>query len=220
MINVLPRNNTPGEVEGAERYRMSQYAAWDMIVGRVAPELGGSDDLIDVIGVNYYIHNQFVWYGDHSRMIVPSDPRYRHISVMLQELYERFRRPIFIAETGIEDDTRPAWLRYVSRELYAAWAAGVPIEGLCLYPIVNHPGWEDDRHCHNGMFDYADEHGVRAVYEPLAEELARQQENVQALRAGTIGIDRLEGLDTSSLDWAAHVMDERTEESRTTRDRV
>jgi len=108
----------------------------------------------------------------------------------------------------------------VSREVYAAWAAGVPIEGLCLYPIVNHPGWEDDRHCHNGMFDYADEHGVRAVYEPLAEELARQQEHVKALREGTTSIEQLEGLDTSSLDWAAHVMDERTEESRTVRDRV
>jgi beta-glucosidase/6-phospho-beta-glucosidase/beta-galactosidase len=220
MINVLPRNNTPGEIEGAERYRLSQYAAWEMILGRAAPEFGGSEDLIDVIGVNYYIHNQFVWYGDHSTMIVPSDPRYRHLSSMLQEVYERLRRPVFIAETGIEDDTRPAWLRYVSREVYAARAAGVPIEGLCLYPIVNHPGWEDDRHCYNGMFDYADEHGVRAVYEPLAEELARQHENVKALREGTTSIERLEGLDTSSLDWAAHVMDERTEESRTVRDRV
>jgi beta-glucosidase/6-phospho-beta-glucosidase/beta-galactosidase len=220
IINVLPRNDSQREIDGAERYRRSQYAAWDMILGRVAPEFGGSENLIDVIGVNYYIHNQFVWYGDHSSMIVPSDPRYKHISLMLQEVFDHFRRPMFVAETGIEDETRPAWLRYVSRELYNALAVGVPIEGLCLYPIVNHPGWEDDRHCYNGMFDYADEHGVRAVYEPLAEELRRQQENVKALREGTITVDRLEGLDTSSLDWAAHVMDERTEESRTAHDRV
>jgi hypothetical protein len=58
------------------------------------------------------------------------------------------------------------------------------------------------------------------VYEPLAEELARQQENVKALREGTTSIEQLDGLDTSSLDWAAHVMDERTEESRTVRDKV
>ena len=44
-----------------------------------------------------------------------------------------------------------------------------------LYPIVNHPGWVDDRHCHNGLWDYADENGVREIYEPLAMELARQQ---------------------------------------------
>jgi hypothetical protein len=106
----------------------------------------------------------------------------------------------------------------MSREVFAAWAEGARIEGLCLYPIVNHPGWEDDRHCYNGLFDYADDRGVRDLYPPLAEELARQQENVKALRAGASSVDRLEGLDTSSLDWAAHVMDERTEESRATHD--
>ena len=217
MINVLPRSNRQHDIEGAEEYRLNQYTAWDMILGRVSPECGGEEGLIDVIGTNYYIHNQFVWYGDHRKMIVPSDPRYRHISVLLQEVYDRYQRPIFVAETGIEDETRPAWLRYVCREVYAAWLSGAQVEGLCLYPIVNHPGWEDDRHCYNGLFDYADDRGVRKVYEPLAEELARQQENVAALRAGTTPLDQLEGLDTSSLDWAAHVMDERTEESRTTR---
>jgi beta-glucosidase/6-phospho-beta-glucosidase/beta-galactosidase len=220
MINVLPRSDKQSDIEGAERYRLSQFTAWDTILGRDEPQFGGAEDLIDAIGVNYYIHNQFVWYGDHSRMIVPSDPRYRHISLMLQEVYDRYRRPIFIAETGIEDETRPAWLRYVSSEAYAAWAAGVPVEGLCVYPIVNHPGWEDDRHCYNGLFDYADDRGVRDVYKPLADELARQQAHVNALREGATTVDRLEGLDTSSLDWAAHVMDERTEESRTAHDRV
>ena len=147
-------------------------------------------------------------------MIVPSDPRYRHVSAMLQEVYERYRKPVFVAETGIEDATRPAWLRYMCKEVFSACAAGVPVEGLCLYPIVNHPGWDDDRHCYNGMFDYADEHGNRAVYEPLARELARQQENVEALRAGRVSAEGLEALDTSALDWAAHVMQERTDESR------
>ena len=218
MINVLPKTNHPDDVAGAEQYRLSQFTAWDMILGRVNPEFGGREDLIDVIGTNYYIHNQFVWYGDHSKMIVPSDPRYRHISGMLQEVYERYRRPIFVAETGIEDETRPAWLRYMSGEVYAAWAEGVAVEGVCLYPIVNHPGWEDERHCYNGLFDYADDSGVRDAYRPLADELARQQHNVKALRAGASTVDRLEGLDTSSLDWAAHIMDERTEESRTTHD--
>jgi beta-glucosidase/6-phospho-beta-glucosidase/beta-galactosidase len=218
MINVLPKSDRPADIAGAEHYRLSQFTAWDMILGRVNPEFGGGEELIDVIGTNYYIHNQFVWYGDHSNMIVPSDPRYKHISLMLQEVYERYRRPIFVAETGIEDETRPAWLRYMSAEVYAAWAAGAQVEGICLYPIVNHPGWEDDRHCYNGLFDYADNRGVREAYLPLAEELARQQDNVKALRAGTIPVAELEGLDTSALDWGAHVMDERTEESRTTHD--
>jgi hypothetical protein len=182
-----------------------------MITGRAQPELGGHDDLIDVIGVNYYIHNQFVWGG---RMIVPSDPRYRHVSTMLQEVYERYRRPIFVAETGIEDETRPAWLRYMCKEVMTAMTAGVPVEGVCLYPIVNHPGWDDDRHCHNGMFDYADASGERPVFEPLAQEVSRQLANFAALASGVNGISDFTEMDTSALDWAAHVMEERTEASR------
>ena len=56
-----------------------------MILGRAEPALGGREDVIDVIGVNYYIHNQFIW---DAGAIGPADPRYRHVSVMLQEVYE------------------------------------------------------------------------------------------------------------------------------------
>ena len=211
IINVVPRGDGEEDARRAEGYRQSQFAAWDMITGKSHPELGGSDDLVDVIGVNYYIHNQFVWEGN---MIVPSDPRYRHVSVMLQEVYERYRRPIFVAETGIEDETRPSWLRYMGKEVLTAIAAGVPVEGICLYPIVNHPGWDDDRHCHNGMFDYADASGRREAYHPLAEEVARQAANADAVKSGRAGVADLVNVDTSALDWAAHVMQERTDESR------
>jgi beta-glucosidase/6-phospho-beta-glucosidase/beta-galactosidase len=211
IINVVPRSSRADDVRNAEQYRVSQFGAWDMILGRTQPELGGHEDLIDVIGVNYYIHNQFVWQG---QLIVPSDPRYRHVSAMLQEVFERYRRPVFVAETGIEDETRPAWLRYMFKEVLTAKADGVPVEGLCIYPIVNHPGWDDDRHCHNGMFDYADAAGHREVFAPLAEEVARQAANVAALEAGVLNLSEMEDLDTSALDWAAHVMQELTDDSR------
>jgi beta-glucosidase/6-phospho-beta-glucosidase/beta-galactosidase len=210
IINVVPRSQREEDLRNAEEYRCSQFEAWDMILGRAQPELGGQDDLIDAIGVNYYIHNQFVWQGP---LIVPSDPRYRHVGLMLQEVYERYRRPVFVAETGIEDDTRPAWLRYMSREVLTALAAGVPVEGLCLYPILNHPGWDDDRHCYNGLFDYADDTGHRDVFTPLADEVARQAANIAAFRTGAMPA-ALNHLSTSALDWAAHVMQERTDESR------
>lgn len=46
---------------------------------------------------------------------------------------------------------------------------------VCLYPILNHPGWLDERHCYNGIFDYADDSGSREIYQPLAHELNHQQ---------------------------------------------
>jgi hypothetical protein len=92
---------------------------------------------------------------------------------MLEEVYERYRRPVFVAETGAEDRRRAGWLRFVCDQSRQAMRNGVPLQGICLYPILNHPGWLDDRHCHNGLWDYADEAGNRTVYKPLARELAR-----------------------------------------------
>ena len=213
MINVLATNPTPENVAAANAYHRSQFEAYDMIAGRQSPELGGQEDLIDVVGVNYYIHNQWTYPGEGGSMIVPSDPRYRHVRDLLPETFEHYRKPLFVAETGIEDDTRPAWLRYLCNEVFAAIANGVPVHGVCLYPIVNHPGWEDERHCYNGLFDYADDRGHREVFEPLALELARQQQFADAILAGKAFVDRRD-TDVSELDWAAHVMEKRTDDSR------
>ena len=213
MINVIATNPTPENVAAANAYHRSQFEAYDMIAGRQSPELGGKEDLIDVVGVNYYIHNQWTYPGEGGSMIVPSDPRYRHVRDLLQETFEHYRKPLFIAETGIEDDTRPAWLKYLCNEVFAAIANGVPVHGVCLYPIVNHPGWEDERHCYNGLFDYADDRGHREVFEPLALELARQQQFADVILAGKPFVDRRES-DVSALDWAAHVMEKRTDDSR------
>jgi beta-glucosidase/6-phospho-beta-glucosidase/beta-galactosidase len=214
MINVIAEEPTPENVAMAQAYHESQFASCDMITGRAAPELGGRNDLVDFIGLNYYIHNQWTAPGHAGSMLVPSDPRYRHVRDLLQENYSRYGKPIFVAETGIEDETRPAWLRYICNEVFAAMNAGVPMEGICLYPILNHPGWDDDRHCHNGLFDYPSDNGEREVYEPLAIEMARQQRRAARLISGEeTFIDRRE-TDVSALDWAAHIMEKRTDESR------
>ena len=206
IINVVGRRVE--DRAAAEAYRQTQFEAWDMISGRAAPELGGAEEFLDVLGVNYYIHNQWAYPGGHGFMLVPSDPAYRHVRDMLGELHARYGRPLFVAETGIEDETRPLWLRYMANEVFAAIRKGVPVEGICLYPILNHPGWNDDRHCHNGLFDYADGQGDRAVYQPLADELARQQQTLRAIRNGNDDGD-FEST-TTALDWAAHVMEDRT----------
>lgn len=214
IINVIADDRRPGETSQAEVQRQSQFQTWDMLVGRAAPELGGSDSFLDLIGVNYDIHNQWVHPGGHGTVIVPSDPRYRHVRDMLRETHVRYGKPIFVAETGIEDETRAPWLRYICNEVFAAMAAGVPIEGVCLYPILNHPGWDDDRHCYNGLFDYANNDGVREVFEPLASELSRQQEIATGLRGDRKPfIDRFT-TETSALDWAAHAMEDLTDHSR------
>jgi beta-glucosidase/6-phospho-beta-glucosidase/beta-galactosidase len=149
------------------------FEAWDMLLGRSHPELGGGEDCVDVIGVNYYDRNQWWNFGE---TIWRGEPEYRPFRDILTEVYERYRRPVFVAETGTEDEKRPGWFAYIAEEVRGAIARGIPLEGICLYPILNHPGWEDDRHCRNGLWDYAADDGSREIYAPLADEIRRQEQ--------------------------------------------
>src|ERR1041385_6830062 len=144
-----------------------------MLGGLFKPHLGGNEKYLDIIGINYYVHNQWILNG---KFIEPGHKRYKPFRQIITEAYERYKRPMFLAETGIEDEARPAWLRYVCGEVLAAMEAGIPVEGICLYPIVNHPGWVDDRHCYNGLWDYTDAEGNREIYEPLEGEIRRWQQ--------------------------------------------
>ena len=159
--------------QDAENYRQAQFHALDMLVGKRAPELGGAEKYLDIIGVNFYSQNQ--WRHPSGRRVLRGHKHYRPFSQILQEWSKRYRRPIFIAETGIEDDARADWFRYICKETRIAAEHGVQIVGICLYPVVNHPGWDDNRHCHNGLWDYPNDSGRREIYAPLAEELIEQQ---------------------------------------------
>jgi hypothetical protein len=59
--------------------------------------------------------------------------------------------------------------------------AGVPVEGICLYPVLSHPGWSNGRMCPNGLFEMEPRHGRRPVHAPMAAELRRQQAAFEAL---------------------------------------
>ena len=175
-IHVVPKENTPAARRAAESYRRAQFEAFDMLCGKMAPELGGKPRHLDIVGLNYYFHNQ--WRHPSRRKIPLGHKDYRPLQDILAEYYERYKRPMIIAETGIEDDERPSWFRYVCEQANATRKRRIPLQGVCLYPIANHPGWADNRHCHNGLWDYADDAGKREIYQPLAEELRFQQSSV------------------------------------------
>ena len=65
--------------------------------------------------------------------------------------------------------------------MHAAIEAGVPVEGVCFYPITDYPGWVDERHCETGLFGLPDAQGRREANAALAEELLAQQARFDAL---------------------------------------
>ncbi len=170
LVHLVPR--TAREAGDAEGYRRAQFQAFDLLAGRLWPQIGGAEDVLDVVGLNYYPQNQWV----HGGGPLPARSRRRRpLREMLAEVAGRYDRPLVIAETGVEGDPRPSWLRGVAREVEAARAAGVPVHGLCWYPIADHPGWEDDRACPNGLLGEPDGQGARPVHTALAAELRRWQ---------------------------------------------
>ena len=87
-----------------------------------------------------------------------------------------------MAETGAEGEARGPWLRYVAEQVMAALERGVPVEGICLYPVLDYPGWTNERHCPAGLLGYPDADGTRPVCAELEQELRRQQARLERLR--------------------------------------
>ena len=173
IINVIPRGTKPQNIIDARNYHNSQFHALDVILGKDEPEIGGYPGIIDAIGVNFYSSNQ--WRHPGGRRVFRGNRGYKSLHKLLEEFHAHYEIPLFIAETGIENEARPEWFRYVCDEVKIAVEKGVPMLGICLYPIVNHPGWDDNRHCYNGLWDYADDRGEREIYAPLAAEIERRQ---------------------------------------------
>jgi hypothetical protein len=87
---------------------------------------------------------------------------------------------MFIAETSHYGTGRAAWLDEVARECALARAAGAPLEGVCLYPILDRHDWDDRTHWHNsGLWDLGPApHYERRLNREYAEALARAQKTV------------------------------------------
>ena len=171
LINIVPDTNDQPDIDAARAYHAAQWEATDMILGRTVADLGGFEEAIDVIGVNFYPHNQwrirggFVPLGHHD---------YKPLSKLLQEVYARYNRPVFIAETGAEYSARTVWLSYIGQEVRTALDAGIPVLGICVYPVTEYHGWDNERICEVGLFGLPDETGHRSSYGPLVREMQRQ----------------------------------------------
>jgi len=179
-IHIVRPTDQPQLWARVESDELLQYQGWDMLTGRVWPSLGGAPRYLDIVGVNFYPNNQFT---PHGETVWLGDVRYRPFARMLLDVWDRYRRPMIVAETGSEGDDRAPWLRYVSGECTAALRRGCELHGVTLYPIVNHPGWVDDRHCHNGLWDYPDTNGHRSCHAPLLDELRAHAKRLSDARA-------------------------------------
>ena len=156
LIHNVPPVSQPWNTGPALAQRNSQFEAWDLLTGRIEPQLGGAEKYLDIVGVNFYAANE--WEVPGGRKLNwdagSDDPRWMPLHKLLAEVAGRYQRPLFIAETSHYGIGRAPWLAEVSAEVRIAIDQGTRIEGVCLYPILDRYDWEDSTHWHNcGLWD-------------------------------------------------------------------
>ncbi|HEX8525747.1 hypothetical protein [Allosphingosinicella sp.] len=155
LIWVVPPRDRPDLAEAAriESYD-DAYIAWDVIGGLRHPELGGSLEILDIIGFNNYSFGQMEYreQGPHSAL-EPGDDRIRPLCDLIEEGWKRYRRPCIVAETSGLKGGRPEWLNDVVSEGLAAVNRGVDLHGICMFPAVDMPNWHSGEWLHNGIAD-------------------------------------------------------------------
>ena len=179
LIQVVAPADRPDLAEEARHEREADACfAWDVLAGRVHPELGGAPEVLDIVGANCYAFGQMEYResGPHVAM-APRDPRIRPLCDMLGEVWARYGRPMIIGETSGLGDGRPAWLNDVMEESLAAVDRGIDLHGVCLFPAVDMPDWHTGEWLHNGLCDLAEDADAlrRVPYAPYVDELHRWQ---------------------------------------------
>jgi hypothetical protein len=173
LINIAPHDARRRTIADAQRNLRGMYEAYDWIMGLARPELGGDRSLVDVVGWNFYPHNQWYYKGPTIPM---GHHEYRPLADMLVETAERYQKPLFLSETGAEGSGKPSWLHYVCNEVREAMSRGVDMQGICWYPITAYPGWDNSRHAETGLFSTVVADGSRHVDQRLLAEFERQRE--------------------------------------------
>lgn len=186
-VVASPRTEGRGGGQAAVDYFNDHvvFQSWDLLCGRLTPELGGSPRHLDIVGVNYYWTNQ--WEvgerGEWSAALDCADPRRARLSELVGKVWRRYGADMMIAETSDVDGRRAVWLRELARETELILDEGMPLHGVCLYPILGMPEW----HARNewtqmGLWELRPEAGKlkRVLHSPTLQALQEAQKRIRA----------------------------------------
>jgi beta-glucosidase/6-phospho-beta-glucosidase/beta-galactosidase len=182
LVQVVAPHDRPDQQAAAwhETY-VDTFVAWDILYGKEQPELGGSPEVLDIVGANNYSFGQMEYRekGPH-QALPPDDERVKPLCDLLRIVWERYRRPMVIAETSGMKEGREDWLRDVMEESLAAVEQGINLHGVCLFPAVDMPDWRTGEWLHNGICDLVEENGLlrRVECAPYLAELRRWQKEL------------------------------------------
>ncbi len=175
LINITGWIHDP-ELHHAGWQHNNQFQVLDILSGRICPELRGREEYVDIIGLNFYFNNQWIHHpyetiGWNER---PPHPLWRDLSSLVEDVYQRYHKPIIISETSHPLEDRPRWIKMIGREASKILDNNIPFWGVCLYPIIDRPDWDHLHDWHkSGLWDIYPPDKTRILYQPYAEALLR-----------------------------------------------
>lgn len=183
ICRVVAGNDDPRAAAHVRRFNEEcVFEFWDMVSGRLMPQLGGTPAHLDIVGVNYYWTNQWEL-GTEGVPLADDDPRRVSLAELVRSLWHRYGHAIVISETSALGEARAPWIHELSLMAGHLLAAGVPLGGICLYPILGMPEWHArDQWTRMGLWDLEREQDVlqRRACAPMLEALRAAQRAVAA----------------------------------------
>ncbi len=188
LVNMVPPlNATEEQLEQARRIHENQFQVLEILCGNICPELNGRPHYLDILGFNFYHNNQWII---HTHDFLPwknefNDSRWRSLSDLLTEVFNRYKRPLVLSETSHPKEHRPDWIEFIAGECASLITQQIPLWGVCWYPVVDRPDWDHLHPWHNsGLWDVeiSEENiPVRVLHQPSAQALLQAQELLGAL---------------------------------------
>jgi hypothetical protein len=138
FYHAAGREDDPPSMTEAARVRESTFEALD----RLAP-------FADAIGLNFYFDGQVECYrvrgkeGYQRRKLPARDPRRVSLVEALRLYCGRFGKPMVVTETSVRATRRLPWLGSMTQQALEAIREGLPLQGMCWYPIMDVPDWGD-----------------------------------------------------------------------------
>ena len=153
--------HTWSTAEGEEFARMTndrRFLLTDLLVGRsIDPHrpfvedllrAGGEDLLtveaghVDVLGLDYYAHNQWEWSGVGQGTTMAPAPA--SLCDLITEYWARYAIPCLLGETNIRGyaSDRATWLKWTLEQCELARAGGVDLRGYCWFPFIDSADWD------------------------------------------------------------------------------
>lgn len=170
LIHISAEDQSDPEIYSAAREKhLEQFQVFDILSGKMCPELRGKEEYLDIIGVNFYFNNQ--WTINNHQFVEwdcqPPNPLWRSLSSLVKDLYLQYERPIVISETSIPEHKRYSWLKMISDECLIILKSGIPLYGCCIYPIIDRPDWDfPDIWHHSGLWDIPDPENLQREIHP------------------------------------------------------